>query len=151
MAGALSYGEGVAFWALAEMVRQRLQIAEEDPIVGCRRQAQRRVWQRWLCRFRLSATYVGPRLAQLLGVEYGEPGPVLGRDELFAGWRLFFERLAAAAPVVMVVEDLQYADAGLLDFLEHLLDWARDVPIFVLTLARPELEARRRWLGNRSA
>ncbi|MEJ7706550.1 MAG: hypothetical protein WKF82_04225 [Nocardioidaceae bacterium] len=90
---------------------------------------------------------MGPRLAQLLGVDYGEPGPVLGRDELFAGWRLFFERLAAAAPVVMVVEDLQHADVGLLDFLEHLLDWARDVPIFVLTLARPELETRRAGWG----
>jgi tetratricopeptide (TPR) repeat protein len=61
---------------------------------------------------------------------------------------LFFERLAAQAPVVMVVEDLQHADAGLLDFLEHLLDWAKGVPIFVLTLARPELEARRAGWGS---
>jgi predicted ATPase len=49
--------------------------------------------------------------------------------------------------VILVVEDLQYADDGLLDFLEHLLDWARDVPIFVLTLARPELESRRTGWG----
>ncbi|HYO31966.1 MAG TPA: hypothetical protein VES21_03885, partial [Nocardioidaceae bacterium] len=68
-------------------------------------------------------------------------------DELFAGWRLFLERLAAASPVVMVVEDLQHADVGLLDFLEHVLDWARDVPIFVLTFARPELEERRPGWG----
>ena len=53
-----------------------------------------------------------------------------------------------ASPVVMVVEDLQHADVGLLDFLEHLLDWARDVPIFVLTLARPELETRRAGWGT---
>jgi tetratricopeptide (TPR) repeat protein len=91
--------------------------------------------------------YAGPRLAQLLGADSGEGGPALGREELFAGWRLFLERLAAAEPVVLVVEDVQYADAGLLDFLEHLLEWARDVSIFVLTLARPELEARRAGWG----
>ena len=141
----LSYGEGVAFWALAEMVRQRLQIAEEDPSsVAAGKLAAGLV--QWL-NDPVEREYVGPRLAQLLGVGYGEPGTVLGRDELFAGWRLFFERLAASAPVVMVVEDLQHADTGLLDFLEHLLDWSRDVPIFVLTLARPELETRRRGWG----
>jgi class 3 adenylate cyclase/tetratricopeptide (TPR) repeat protein len=142
----LSYGDGVAFWALAEMVRQRLQIAEEDASsVAADKLA---AGLESLLTDADERMYVGPRLAQLLGVEYGEPGPELGRDELFAGWRLFFERLAGADPVVMVVEDLQYADVGLLDFLEHLLDWARNVPIFVLTLARPELEARRAGWGS---
>jgi class 3 adenylate cyclase/tetratricopeptide (TPR) repeat protein len=142
----LSYGDGVAFWALAEMVRQRLQIAEEDPTsVGAGKLAE---GLDQLLTDPAERAYVGQRLGQLLGVEYGEPGPVLGREELFAGWRLFFERLAATSPVVMVVEDLQHADAGLLDFLEHLLDWARDVPIFVFTLARPELEARRAGWGT---
>ena len=142
----LSYGDGVAFWALAEMVRQRMQIAEEDSLAvaaeklaeGCERYLSDAA----------ERDYVGPRLAQLLGVNYGEAGPVLGREELFAGWRLFFERLAASGPVVMMVEDVQHADVGLLDFLEHLLDWARDVPIFVLTLARPELETRRADWGT---
>ena len=143
----LSYGEGVAFWALAEMVRQRLGIAEEDPssVAADKLAAGLEVYlpnpdER---------TYVAARLSQLLGTSSAEDsGTQLGREELFAGWRLFFERLAAAAPVVLVVEDLQYADAGLLDFLEHLLDWARDVPIFVLTLARPELETRRAGWGT---
>jgi predicted ATPase len=78
----------------------------------------------------------------------------VGREELFAGWRLFFERLAAAQPVVLVVEDAQYADAGLLDFLDHLIDWARDLPIYVLVLARPELGQARPGFGagrNRTA
>ncbi len=143
----LSYGEGVAFWALAEMVRQRLQIAEEDSTDAA---AEKLVTglQQWLTD-PAERAYVGPRLGQLLGVEYGGEvaGPVLGREELFAGWRLFFERLAATTPVVMVVEDLHYADAGLLDFVEHVLDWARGVPMFVLTFARPELEARRPGWG----
>ena len=142
----LSYGEGVAFWALAEMVRQRLQIAEEDPTSLAAEKLATGL-NRWLSD-PVERDYVGPRLGQLLGVDYREPGPTLGRDELFAGWRLFFERLADRAPVVLLVEDMQHADAGLLDFLEHLLDWARDAPIFVLTLARPELEARRASWGT---
>jgi class 3 adenylate cyclase/predicted ATPase len=142
----LSYGDGVAFWALAEMVRQRMQIAEEDsPHLAAEKLAEG--LERYLSD-PSERSYVGPRLAQLLGVTYAEPGPVLSREELFAGWRLFFERLAATGPVVLMVEDVQHADVGLLDFLEHLLDWARDVPIFVLTLARPELEARRAGWGT---
>ena len=141
----LSYGDGVAFWALAEMVRQRLDIAEEDPpdVADTKFAEGLRTW----VPDHDERRYVGPRLAQLLGVTYGDPGPVLGQDELFAGWRLFFERLAVT-PVVMIVEDLHHADAGLLDFLEHLLDWARDAPIFVLTLARPELESIRPGWGT---
>jgi hypothetical protein len=63
----------------------------------------------------------------------------LSREELFAGWRVFFERLAAQQPVVLLVEDAQHADAGLLDFLDYLVDWVRDLPVYVLVLARPEL------------
>jgi tetratricopeptide (TPR) repeat protein len=66
---------------------------------------------------------------------------------MFAGWRLFFERLAAEKPVVLLVEDAQYADAGLLDFLDHLIDWARDLPIYVLVFARPELDEVRPGFG----
>src|SRR6516165_4641987 len=146
----LSYGDGVAFWALAEMVRQRLGIAEEDPadiaagkLVAGLEEFVPDSGER---------AYVGARLSRLLGVAFaGDGGGPLGREELFAGWRLFFERLAAVQPVVLVVEDAQYADAGLLDFLEHLTDWARDLPIFVLALARPELgQARSRFGAGRN-
>src|SRR5262249_23568417 len=65
------------------------------------------------------------------------------RDDLFAAWRLFIERLAAVYPVVMVFEDMQWADQSLLDFIEYLLEWSRTSPIYVLTLARPELLERR--------
>jgi class 3 adenylate cyclase len=148
----LSYGEGVAFWALAEIVRQRLGIAEEDPAeVAARKLAA------GLDRFipsRDERTYTGARLGRLLGVAAaGDSGGALSREELFAGWRLFFERLAAVQPVVLLVEDAQYADAGLLDFLDHLIDWARDLPIYVLVFARPELSQARPGFGagrNRS-
>ncbi len=149
----LSYGEGVAFWALAEAVRQRLRIAEDDTTA--------------VAIDKLTATlpeivpdaeeraYVATRLGRLLGLTVpGDNGEALGRDELFAGWRILFERLAATGPVVLLIEDGQYADAGLLDFFDHLVDWARDLPIFVLVLTRPELEERRGGFGvgrNRTA
>jgi class 3 adenylate cyclase/tetratricopeptide (TPR) repeat protein len=148
----LSYGEGVAFWALAEIVRQRLGIAEEDPpdiAVG--------KLAAGLDRFVPDPgerSYAGMRLGRLLGVKFaGDGGGPLAREELFAGWRLFFERLAAEGPVVLLVEDAQYADAGLLDFLDHLIAWARDLPIFVLVFARFELGQSRPGFGigrNRS-
>jgi tetratricopeptide (TPR) repeat protein len=127
------------------MLRQRLQIAEEDPTSVAAEKLAAELES--LLENPAERAYVGARLGQLLGVGYGEATAVLGREELFAGWRLFFERLAATGPVVMVIEDLQHAHAGLLDFVEHLLDWARDVPIYVLTLARPELETHRAGWG----
>jgi class 3 adenylate cyclase/predicted ATPase len=143
----LSYGEGVAFWALAEIVRQRLSIAEEDPA-----DAAAGKLAAGLERFVPDPgerAYVGVRLGRLLGVTVaGDGGGPLNREELFAGWRLFFERLAAEEPVVLLVEDAQYADAGLLDFLDLLTDWVRDLPVFVLVFARPELGRVRPGFGT---
>jgi len=148
----LSYGEGVAFWALAEIVRQRLGIAEEDP-------AEVAVGKLLAGLDRFVAdpaerAYIGSRLGRLLGVTFpGDSGSALAREELFAGWRLFFERLAAEGPVVLLVEDAQYADSGLLDFLDHLVDWVSDLPMYVLVFARPELGQVRPAFGagrNRS-
>ena len=148
----LSYGDGVAFWALAEIVRQRLGIAEEDPA-----EAAARKLAEGLDRFvpdPAERAYAGVRLGRLLGVPVeGDNGDVLSREELFAGWRLFVERLAAENPVVLLVEDAQHADAGLLDFLDYLVDWVRDLPIYVLVFARPELSQARPGFGagrNRS-
>jgi class 3 adenylate cyclase/predicted ATPase len=143
----LSYGEGVAFWALAEIIRQRLSIAEEDPA-----DAAAVKLAEGLDRFvtdREERAYVGARLARLLGVEFaGDSGGPLAQEELFAGWRLFFERLAAQDPVVLLIEDAHHADTGLLDFLDYLIDWARDLPFFVLVFARPELGLARPGFGT---
>jgi class 3 adenylate cyclase/tetratricopeptide (TPR) repeat protein len=143
----LSYGEGVAFWALAEIVRQRLGIAEEDPMETAAAKLTD-----GLDRFVPDPgerAYVGARLSRLLGVAFaGDSGAGLSREELFAGWRMFFERLAAARPLVLLVEDAQYADAGLLEFLDHLIDWTRDLPVYVLVFARPELGQVRSGFGT---
>jgi hypothetical protein len=70
--------------------------------------------------------FVERGLAQLLGVGDAETAE---RQELFAAWRLFFERLADSNPTVLVFEDLQWADASLLDFIEYLLEWSRSHPL----------------------
>ncbi|MGH3152418.1 MAG: AAA family ATPase, partial [Streptosporangiaceae bacterium] len=143
----LSYGEGVAFWALAEIVRQRLGIAEEDPAELAAAKLQDGLDQ--FVPDTGEQAYVGVRLGRLLGVPFaGDAGGALAREELFAGWRLFFERLAGQLPVVLLVEDAQYADHGLLDFLDHLIDWVRDLPIYVLVFARPELQQARPGFGT---
>jgi class 3 adenylate cyclase/predicted ATPase len=138
----LSYGEGVAFWALAEAVRQRLGIAEEDSTDTAAARLASRLAE--IVADDAERDYVAVRIGRLLGVPVpADSGMPLGRDELFAGWRTFFERLASIQPVVWLVEDAQYADTGLLDFCDHLVDWARDLPIFLLVLGRAELQERR--------
>jgi class 3 adenylate cyclase/tetratricopeptide (TPR) repeat protein len=138
----LAYGDGVAYWALAEMVRMRAGIVEEEApesaVAKLRASIQEHVpdpeEQEWL----------EPRLAHLLGLaERTAPD----REDLFSAWRLFFERLAEQGPAVLLFEDLQWADAGLLDFVEYLLEWSRNHPLYVLALARPELVERRSGFG----
>ena len=93
--------------------------------------------------------WVEPRLAHLLGLAEGPPGD---QENLFSAWRVLFERLAEQDTVVLVFEDMQWADAGLLDFVEYLLDWSRSHPIFVLVLARPELaEKHPTWGAGKRA
>ena len=88
-----------------------------------------------------------PRIAHLLGLEDGNPGD---EENLFSAWRIFLERLAEQHPTVLVFEDVQWADAGLLDFIEYLLDWSRNQPLYVIALARPEFaEKRSTWAGKR--
>jgi class 3 adenylate cyclase/tetratricopeptide (TPR) repeat protein len=138
----LPYGEGVTYWALADMVRMRCRIAEDDDVADGLNKL-RTVLDEHLLDAEERA-FVEPRLAHLLG--YAEQAEHEKHD-LFAAWRLFFERLAAVYPTVLAFEDLQWADESLLDFIEYLLDWSRDHPLFVVTLARPELLERRPTWG----
>ena len=72
------------------------------------------------------------------------------RPEVFAAWRKFFEALAERRPLVLVFEDLQWADDGLLDFVDHLVEWASGVPLLCVCTARPELlERRPGWGGGK--
>ena len=72
------------------------------------------------------------------------------RTELYAGWRIFLESLAERRPLVLVIDDLQWADDGLLDFVDGLVDLVEGVPLLVVACARPELlERRPDWGGGK--
>jgi class 3 adenylate cyclase/predicted ATPase len=132
----LSYGNGVSFWALAEIVRQRFGIAEGDST-----EAAVSKLDEGMVRFVADPeerSFIGIRLSRLLGIPYrsddrAEPS----QADLYAGWRLFFEHLAQVAPVAIAVEDAHQADEALLGFFSHLVEWSRGLPIFVVLLARP--------------
>jgi len=142
-----AYGEGVSFWALGEMVRKRAGLVERDD-----EQTTRQRIAAALDEFvpdESERRWIAPRLLQLLGIGEARGGE---REELFAAWRTFFERVADGGPTVMAFEDLENADPGLLDFIDHLVEWSKSYPILVIALARPEmLERRPNWgAGQRS-
>ncbi|HTC85382.1 MAG TPA: adenylate/guanylate cyclase domain-containing protein, partial [Candidatus Acidoferrum sp.] len=131
-----AYGDGISFWALGEMVRERCQLLETDDEATTRAKVAEA-----LVKYVPDAderTWIEPALLALLGIGVGTSS-----EQLFGAWRTFFERLAASAPVVMVFEDFHFADSGLIDFVDHLLEWSRNDQIYVLTLSRPELLERR--------
>jgi predicted ATPase len=133
-----AYGDGLTYWALAEMVRMRCGIAEEETGPGAR--SKLRVLLEKEVADPDERRWIEPRLASLIGLEEGATGD---RDELFSAWRLLFERLADRDPTALVFEDLENADSSLVDFIEYLLEWSRNSRLFVMTLSRPELLDRR--------
>ena len=137
-----SYGEGVTFWALGEMVRRRLHLAEDDDETTSRERIDATIAE--FVPDEEDRRWVKPALLTLLGLA---PAPAGGRDVLFAAWRIFFERVAERGTTVLLFEDLQWADTGLLDFIQYLLEWSRTSPILVVALARPELFERRQDWG----
>jgi hypothetical protein len=136
----LDYGEGISFWALGEMVKARAGILESDGPAAATAKLAHAVEaveddpaeRQWLM----------ARLAPLVGL--GSPGQAAKaeRAEVFAAWRRFLEAVAAHGPLVLVVEDLHWADEAMLDFLAYLLEWATNLPLFLVCTARPELYER---------
>jgi class 3 adenylate cyclase/tetratricopeptide (TPR) repeat protein len=141
-----AYGEGITFWALGEMVRMRAGINETEDAASTRPKLNASLAE--YVADPEERKWIEPRLAHLLGL--GEI-PSGDREELFSAWRTFFERVAERRPTVMIFEDLQWADHGLIDFVESILEWSRS-PILLVTLSRPELMDRRpNWgAGQRS-
>ncbi len=135
----LPYGDGITFWALGEIVKAQTGILESDgpdeaaaklkeSVDGVVEDAGEREW-------------IAARLAPLVGVG-ADPGAVAERDESFAAWRAYLESVAATRPLVLVVEDLHWADGAMFEFLAHVVDWSTDLPILLLCSARPELSER---------
>jgi class 3 adenylate cyclase len=145
---ALPYGEGVTFWALREIVKAQAGILETDDEEEARRKLSEAVAN--VISDSTDAEWVEKHLRPLAGLE---AEPQTGRDrrgEAFAGWRRLLEAMAEQRPLVLVFEDLHWADDGLLDFIDHLVDWATGVPILIVCTARPELlERRPGWGGGK--
>jgi len=144
----LAYGDGITLWALGEIVKAQSGVVEQDSTDDIAAKVHQSVEDT------LAGTgdegRVESHLLALLGLA-GEAQ--LGgdrRNEAFAAWRRYLEGLAEQRPLVLVVEDIHWADESLLDFLDELVDWLTDVPLLVVATARPELlERRPNWGGGK--
>ena len=129
----IPYGRGITFRPLADIVRQQFGILESDPPVVV-----------------LSRLGHDDDLAMTLGFE--PPAgmhPLEARDRLHGAWVAFFERLAKAGPVVVLIEDLHWAEPALLDLVEQIVGEVQG-PLLLIATARPELlEDRPAWGGGR--
>ena len=138
----LSYGEGITYWPIAEMVRQAAAIADEDPEDEVLAKIGRLI----------GSAGDGPKAALRLGELIGrsEAGAA-GQEETFWAVRTLFESLARERPLVLVLDDLHWAESTLLDLVEHLAEWITDAPLLLVCICRQELlEARPNWGGGKA-
>ena len=144
----LAYGDGITMWALGEIVKAQAGVLEQDSPEEIAHKI-RQVVEDTLAGTGEEAR-VEAHLLALLGL--AEEAQLGGdrRKEAFAAWRRFLEGLAEQRTLVVVVEDIHWADESLLDFLDELVDWVTDVPLLVVATARPELlERRPGWGGGK--
>ncbi len=132
----LPYGEGITFWALGEILKADAGILESDSSERAGNKLRAAVGT--LIKESSEHQWFLSRLSPLVGVEVSEDAS-RSREESFTAWRRFLEAIAEQRPLVLVFEDLHWADPSLLEFIEHLVDWVSGVPIFVVCTARPEL------------
>ena len=143
----LPYGKGVTFWALGEMIKAQAGILESDAPEQAEEKLRQAV-ERFVSD-RTDAAWVERRLRPLAGLEADEEAHDR-RDEAFTAWRRYLEAIADERPLVLVFEDLHWADDALLDFVDYVVDWASGVPLLVVCTARPELLTRRAaWGGGK--
>jgi predicted ATPase len=142
----LPYGEGVSYWALGEMVKAQAGILETDDAA----EAETKLASTLEDLIDEDVEWVLAHLRPLIGQASSSDAESGQREEAFAAWRRFFEALAERHPLVLVFEDIHWADDGLLDFIEHLVDWVSGVPMLILCTARLELlERRPTWGGGK--
>jgi class 3 adenylate cyclase/tetratricopeptide (TPR) repeat protein len=129
----LPYGDGITFWALGEIAKAEAGILETDrPEVAAAK------IDAMIPEDAPDAPWIRARLRPLAGL----PAPEAALEENFAAWQAFLELMAEARPSVLVFEDLHWADEALLEFVEHLTDYAEGVPLLLVGTARPELYER---------
>jgi class 3 adenylate cyclase/tetratricopeptide (TPR) repeat protein len=142
------YGAGVTFWALGQIIKTQAGILEADSAANVAEKLRTAVGE--VLRDDPDAEWVESHLRPLVGLASRNGTREDRRSEAFFAWRRFLEAVAQVRPLVLVVEDLHWADGDLLDFIEHLLEWATDVPLLLVCTARPELlERRPGWGANR--
>ena len=142
----LPYGESTPFAAFAEMVKTDAGILDSDSAetAGAKlAEATRRIAP--------DEPELQARLRPLVGLEGEAAGASADvRAQSLAAWRRWVEALAEQDPLVLVFEDLHWADDALLDLVDYLVDWTTDVPLLVIATARPELLDRRPdWGGGK--
>ena len=136
----LPYGEGITYLAIGEVIRQATGIGIGDSPEQARSKMMTSL------RGEEREGLIADRVGQLLGL--GEA--VIPPEETSWAVRKFFEALARDRPLVLVFEDIHWAEPTFLDLLEHVADWTRDTPILLLCLARTELlDQRRAWGGGK--
>jgi class 3 adenylate cyclase len=135
----LSYGEGITYYAIGEVVRTAAGIAEsDDPSVALATLSAI-----------LEGAPEGDRVGRLVGGLFGWAEPTAADDAAWAVRKLL-EHLARTRPVVVVLDDVHWAEPLLLDLVESLADWTRDAAVLLLCVARPELlEVRPGWGGGK--
>jgi class 3 adenylate cyclase/tetratricopeptide (TPR) repeat protein len=136
----LSYGEGITYWPLVEMLRGAAGIADgDDAEVTMAKLAK-------LAEGEDDADLIAARLARVAGAVPG----VAASDEIFWAVRKLFEATARRRALVVVVDDIHWAEPTLLDLLDHVVEWTREAPMLLLCIARPELLDRRPgWAGGK--
>jgi class 3 adenylate cyclase len=144
----LPYGETQSFWALAEIVKAHGGILESDGVEAVAAKLETMV--EVVLPDERERAWVQRHLEPLVGIASGsEPTSDRG-SEAFSAWRRLLEGLAEQRPLVLVFEDLHWADDGLLDFVDHLAGWVTTVPMLIVCTARPELlERRPGWGGGK--
>jgi class 3 adenylate cyclase/tetratricopeptide (TPR) repeat protein len=138
MGRALPYGEGVTYWPLGEMVKAAAGISDDDPL----EEAFEKL--RECCAEEAVADVLGLAAGLMEALE-GERSP----QEIAWAAREVMQGIAEVQPLILLFEDIHWAEAPLLDLIEHIADWVR-APMLILCLARPELlDARAGWGGGR--
>ncbi|HEX4745444.1 MAG TPA: adenylate/guanylate cyclase domain-containing protein [Gaiellaceae bacterium] len=138
MGRALPYGEGVTYWPLGEMVKAAAGISDDDPL----EEAFEKL--RECCAEEAVADVLGLASGLMEALE-GERSP----QEIAWAAREVMQGIADVQPLILLFEDIHWAEAPLLDLIEHIADWVR-APVLILCLARPELlETRPDWGGGR--
>jgi class 3 adenylate cyclase len=143
----LPYGEGVTFWALGAIVKAQAGILESDGPEEA--EAKLTTAVEAVVEGPAEREWIRGSLAPLIGLSGRKPEEA-DRAESFSAWRRFLEAIASTSPLILVFEDVHWADPGLLDFVERFVDWSTGVPILVVCTARPELfERTPGWGGGK--